>query len=72
MISIFSGNNYNKTCQEYAANGFNISGNFRIDVDGPDGPLHPFEVFCNFTNDVAETVVDIAFNLTNGTNVTYS
>ncbi|CAD5126149.1 DgyrCDS14317 [Dimorphilus gyrociliatus] len=65
-------NFYNRTCQEYADNGLNISGYMKIDLDGPDGPLHPFQVFCNFTNQIAITIVQILHNSKNDTNITYN
>ena len=44
--------NYFKSCSDIHDNGQGHNdGIYEIDVDGPDGDLEPFEVFCDMTNE---------------------
>ncbi|XP_069943714.1 axotactin-like isoform X3 [Cherax quadricarinatus] len=59
---------YRKSCEQYRQIGYNISGIYKIDVDG-NGPLPPAFVKCSFSEFSLETTTIVEHNLPENSDV---
>ncbi|CAD5126148.1 DgyrCDS14316 [Dimorphilus gyrociliatus] len=64
-------NSYEKTCNGYKVSD-PTSGEKKIDVDGPDGPLHPFKVQCDMDYEDPRTILLLSKNVASNSSIDYS